>query len=423
VAFWTVRSGRIARTAIGGALRPKPATFGETLMNIRRLTAYVVRLPLKRPFTHATATRQDSENVFVRCELDDCTVGWGEGVPREYVTGETPDGCLEQLALTPVAQQLSADCNSWSDVIAVCERFQPAPVRADPRGCYGNALRCAVELSILDAFGQLMHEPVSAVTGHFEPAAEIRAIQKDVSYSAVIDAGGRHLRRDAFARRIYGFEHCKVKVGREGDDDASRLRTIRRWMGWDVDLRLDVNGGWQPDEVLEKLEPLLRCRISCLEQPVSHDNVSALTKLRRQISVLVMLDESLTGLLDAQAAVRDHTCDMFNIRLSKCGGFLASLRLAAYAKDVGHGYQLGCHPGESGVLSAAGRHWACTVGRIHYHEGSYDRHVFNQLITNEDMTFGYGGRAPALAKPGLGVTIDTAGLAGLTIAQRDFPVV
>jgi L-alanine-DL-glutamate epimerase-like enolase superfamily enzyme len=63
-------------------------------MRVRQLTVYVVRLPLKRPFTHATAARHDSENVFIRCELADGTTGWGDGVPRDYVTGETPAGCL-----------------------------------------------------------------------------------------------------------------------------------------------------------------------------------------------------------------------------------------------------------------------------------------------------------------------------------------
>ena len=94
-------------------------------MRIRRLTAYVVRLPLKRPFTHATAARQESENVFVRCELASGTVGWGEGVPRSYVTGETAAGCIEQLAATPAAEQLAADCNSLADAIRLCEGFRP----------------------------------------------------------------------------------------------------------------------------------------------------------------------------------------------------------------------------------------------------------------------------------------------------------
>src|SRR5262245_53413852 len=139
-------------------------------MRIRQLTAYVVRLPLKRPFSHASATRQESENVLVRCQLSDGTIGWGEGVPRSYVTGETPTGCLAQLAMTPLAEQLGDDCNGWPDVVRMCEQLAPTVDRDDPRGCYGNSLRCAVELSILDAFGRLLDEPVSAVTAHYAPA-------------------------------------------------------------------------------------------------------------------------------------------------------------------------------------------------------------------------------------------------------------
>jgi muconate cycloisomerase len=174
--------------------------------------------------------------------------------------------------------------------------------------------------------------------------------------------------------------------------------------------------------VFDKLTPLLRSRIGCVEQPVAHENLAAITELRRHISVPVMLDESLTSMVDAEAAVTLQACDLFNIRLSKCGGFLESLRLAAYARQVGLGYQLGCHPGESGILSAAGRHWACSVAGIRYLEGSYDRHLFDRLVTHEDITFGYGGRAPALTAPGLGVTIDTAALSRLTLAERSVPI-
>jgi muconate cycloisomerase len=155
---------------------------------------------------------------------------------------------------------------------------------------------------------------------------------------------------------------------------------------------------------------------------VPHAEVARLAELRRQIGIPVMLDESLTSQADAEAAIADRTCDMFNIRLSKCGGFLGSLRLAALARSVGLGYQLGCHPGESGVLSAAGRHWASSVAGICYLEGSYDRHLFRRLLTNEDITFGYGGQAPALTTPGLGVTINDRELERFAVVQRSFPV-
>ncbi len=391
-----------------------------TVMRIGRLIAHVVRLPLKRTFSHASATRHDSENVLVRCELSDGTIGWGEGVPRSYVTGETPEGCLAQLAATPLAEQLSAECSTWPEVVSLCERFKPALDREDPRGCYGNAMRCAVELSVLDAFGRAFGEPVSSVVQHFEPAQPILDRKREVRYGVVIDAANRGLRRKALVRRIYGIRNCKVKVGARGGDDGDRLRVIRRWIGPRMDLRLDANEAWHANELLAKVEPLLEYRISSIEQPVLHAEVQRLAEFRKSLGVAVMLDESLTSMLDAQAAIAAGTCDLFNIRLSKCGGFLNSLRLAAVAQATGLGYQLGCHPGESGILSAAGRHWACSVANIRYLEGSYDRHLFRRLLTNEDVTFGWGGVAPRLEIPGLGVTVNEAVLHDQTLSRREF---
>ena len=223
-------------------------------------------------------------------------------------------------------------------------------------------------------------------------------------------------------RRLYGFADCKVKVGHPGDDDAERIRTIRRWIGRRMDLRVDANEAWPAAELRKKLEPLIPFRISCVEQPVPHAEVNCLAEARKQIAVPIMLDESLTSMVDAEAAIAAKTCDLFNIRLSKCGGYLASLRIAAAAQAAGLGYQLGCHPGETGVLSAAGRHWACSVDRARYLEGSYDRHLFDRLLTNEDITFGYGGCAPAIKRPGLGVTIDSETLRAVEIRQQSFAV-
>jgi muconate cycloisomerase len=393
-------------------------------MHIRQLTAIVVRLQLKQAFAHASASRHESDNLLVQCELADGTIGWGEGVPRRYVTGETPATCLELLAASPLGEQLSADCTGWPEVFALCERFAPPVIRDDPRGCRGNALRCAVELSILDAYGRLFGEPLSAAARRYAPAQRILATPPHdrVIYSSVIGAGRRRLPRQAIIRRLYGFRHCKVKVGAAGDDDVARLRTIRRWLGPRVDLRIDANAAWPAADLRHKLEPLARFDVSCVEQPVPHAEVSALAELRRQIDIPVMLDESLTGEADARFAISGRTCDLFNIRLSKCGGYLASLRLAALARTAGLGYQLGCHPGESGILSAAGRQWACAVADVRYLEGSYDRHLLRRLLTNEDFTFGYRGRAPAIAGPGLGVTVNTEVLDDVALEQRRFSV-
>ena len=90
-------------------------------MRVAELVAMVVRLQLRKEFKHASFSRNYSDNLIVRCRLADGTIGWGEGVPRDYVTGETPQGALAQLAATTLSDQLKADCTNWADVNALSE--------------------------------------------------------------------------------------------------------------------------------------------------------------------------------------------------------------------------------------------------------------------------------------------------------------
>jgi len=391
-------------------------------MRIVQLKLHRLRLPLKKEIKHASHSRRESENVLVCCRLGDDTVGWGEGVPRAYVTGETVDGAIRQLYDSGLDEQLDRDCDGWDDVIAMCESIRLAEIGDNPRGCLGNAARCALELSILDAFGRCFGESVSRVTEAFKAAQSIRATHSQVRYSGAVTAGTPAAERSsAIKMRLYGFQHCKVKVGL-AENEAERLRRLRFWLGQAMVIRTDANEAWTGEQALRHMKAMQPFRIACVEQPVPHADVGALAEVRQKTSIPVMLDESLTSLFDARQAIDQRTCDLFNIRLSKCGGYLAALRLAALAHDAGLRYQLGCHPGESGILSAAGRHWLSTVQDVQFAEGSYDRHLLRRLLTREDITFGYGGRAPALTGPGLGVTVDPNALNELAQECHAIPV-
>ncbi|MEZ6090595.1 MAG: dipeptide epimerase [Pirellulaceae bacterium] len=392
-------------------------------MRIADLTAMIVRLRLRKEFKHASFSRSFSDNVLIRCRLTDGTIGWGEGIPRPYVTGESPEGTMRQLDATDLAAQLGASCDNWPDVVRMCEQYRPTVLREDPRGCMANAHRCAVELSILDAFGKLFSAPLSDVITHVPEAKQVHQPSQWVQYSSAISSGGfRKAMLSSLAMRLYGFAQCKVKVGMQSDIDPRRLRWMRRWVGSRMDLRVDANEAWTCEETVSRIEALQPYGISCVEQPVRHADVDGLSKIRSQVKTPLMLDESLTSMIDAEKAIDTGTCDLFNIRLSKCGGFISSLRLAAMANEAGLGYQLGCHPGESGILSAAGRHFATSVGGIRYCEGSADRHLLKDLITQEALTFGRGGWARAIDRPGLGVTICRKKLEPLIQESRTFKI-
>lgn len=382
-------------------------------MRIVGLAAYHVRIPLYRAIQHATTFRTETDNVVVRCELADGTVGWGEGVPRDYVTGETADSAMALLKASDLPAQLG-DCQNLPAAAVAAGEFRLAPVPGDDRGMRGNAARCAVELAVLDAFGRHFVAPVSVFVRLLAP--DLFAPQRRVRYSAAVTkARGWKSHVYPLAIRLMGFEQLKLKVGIPGIDDEKRTRRVRRRIGRRMDLRLDANEAWTPAEAVARIAALERFGISCVEQPVAHEFAATLPEVRKRVKTPVMLDESLCSMTDAERAVAGGWCDAFNLRLSKCGGFIPALRLAAFAARHGLFCQLGCQVGETGILSAAGRQFAASVGGLRYLEGSYDRHLVRNHLTVEDVTFARGGLAPALTRPGLGVTVDPAKLTAATV--------
>jgi L-alanine-DL-glutamate epimerase-like enolase superfamily enzyme len=444
-------------------------------MQVTKLIVRQVHIPLRKPIRHASFERAATENLIVECHLKNGIIGYGEGVPREYVTGETIDDAVDTIRRADLAALRAASPENLEEAITAAERIRLAPASSPPRtggsdggagpddrGIRTNAARCAVELAYLDAACRAFEKPLGEVTrlaqpGLYEPKRQVR-------YSAAItSATGWKLRLQALVRKWYGFRQCKVKVGIAGQDDVGRLRIIRKLMGRSMELRLDANEAWKVDEAAAIWERLAPFGIQWVEQPVAHAQMPELGRLRRSWAadgqparlprqaghpqgglptphppfpplerggprggrqgatgrqkMLVMLDESLCGMVDAKRCLEEDWGDLFNLRLSKCGGYLNTLRLAAFAEGK-VGCQLGCQVGETAILSAAGRHFACTVKGLLALEGSYDRWLVREALSREDITFGRGGLAPALDGPGLGIRVDRDALQRVTIRQE-----
>ena len=389
-------------------------------MSIFTLKLFKVAVPLKKVVRHASFERSVSENLVVRVTLSDGVVGYGEGVPRSYVTGETLESTFAALEAQDWARIIGRPSN-FAEVVERVKALTLPEIESDPRGMAGNAARCALELAVLDAYGRRFNESVGR-------AIELAGVQgldlfpkpQRVRYSGAITAESTKAERiSALKMRIYGFKQVKIKVGAEGQDDRRRLGRMRTILGRRMDIRLDANEAWSASELIDRVSPLLAFGPSALEQPVPHAQVGALTELRPRLGVPVMLDESLCGYPDAQSAVNDRTADLLNVRLSKCGGIFPTLQIIGLARRSGLGIQLGCHPGETSLLSAAGRHLASRVAGLRYVEGSYDRHILAANLTRDDLTFGYGGRARPLNGPGLGIVVDPALLDAMTLLTHE----
>jgi muconate cycloisomerase len=385
-------------------------------VRVAELTAFHVRIPLRRPVRHASHARTDTDNILVRCVLGDGKEGWGEGVPREYVTGETAESALTLLRNSELPAQLEP-CGDFGAAVSLAENLRLATVANDDRGIGGNAARCAVELAMLDAYGRHFGETLSTIARMLVP--ELYQFRPEVRYSgAITDSSGLKLRVAAWGYRLYGFRQLKIKVGIDGQSDTRRLRAIRRRVGRKMELRVDANEAWSAAAAADRIRELEPFGIASVEQPVPHAAVAELAKIRDEISTPVMLDESLCSMSDAEQAVAGGWCDRFNLRLSKCGGLIPTLRLAEFARRNQIACQLGCQVGETAILSSAGRQFAVSVAGLTAVEGSFDRHLVAEPLGWEDITFRFGGRAPALSGAGRGVAINPECVERVTIVKE-----
>ena len=73
-------------------------------------------------------------------------------------------------------------------MIHLCEHLEVFQTPSDSRGCYGNALRCALELSLLDAYGRLFEQSFSEVVARTASDLNLHKTQQQVRYSGVITA-------------------------------------------------------------------------------------------------------------------------------------------------------------------------------------------------------------------------------------------
>ena len=377
-----------------------------------------VRMTLKKKIKHASHDRATSDSVIVVVHLENGQTGFGEGVPRDYVTGETIESAMACLRSWNLAE-IAGSPSTYAELVNRLDTWAPETGPDDTRKIQANAARCAAEIAILDAFSRHYGQPLGDAIGLSPVAGQVnQGPPERVRYSGAITAETPFKEKiSATKMRIWGFHQVKVKAGVAGQDDAARLKRIRRRLGKHCNIRIDANEAWTPTEFGFWSDTLSFAHPSAYEQPVAHEVVAQLGEPRFRTPYPVILDESLCGLVDAESAIQGGFGEIFNLRLSKCGGILPSLRLAAKAAQSGRKYGLGCHPGESPILSAAGRAFASRVRDLVFLEGSYDRHVLATHFGTPDITFGYGGLAKPLSGPGLGISININKLDAMTISR------
>jgi muconate cycloisomerase len=368
-------------------------------MKLCRAEAFLVRLPMRLTVRHALAARRESLNLVVRLCDDRGNEGWGEGVPRDYVTGEVAETSFSHLAEVLLPSLAGAVIDDPREVLpAVSRLLSPAP---------GNqTCCCAAEIALLDLAGKAFHRSAASWFGGRR--------RESVRYSVVLPLL-EPAETTAFLDgvRSLGVSHLKIKA--EGERWPEALAEARAVLGDAVTIAVDANGSWDLDAAIGHLREMEPYRVAWVEQPLPRGREHEIPVLAVRGAIPLMADESLTTVEEARQLVRQGGYRLFNLRVSKLGGLAATHRIARIALDNGVRLQVGCQVGESSLLSAAGRLLAATLPEIEALEGSYGTRLLENDVTDEPYEFGPGGYAVVQQTPGLGVTVALERLAQLVI--------
>ncbi len=204
--------------------------------------------------------------------------------------------------------------------------------------CGGTLPYSSVTSSAVRCAADMLHMPLPDNTwtrGH-----------SGIAINGLIWMADKHTMQQAIAAKLQqGFKVLKLKIGGiDFDDELDLIRAIRRQFTPDeLEIRLDANGSFSPENAAEHLERLSPFGIHSIEQPVRQGQYGLMAELCRTSPIDIALDEDLIGLRsDAEklAMLRQIRPAYIILKPTLCGGLKESDSWRRLALQEGIGWWL-----------------------------------------------------------------------------------
>ncbi len=165
-----------------------------------------------------------------------------------------------------------------------------------------------------------------------------------------------------------GFSCIKMKIGAiDYREELSLLESIRKdFSDNEIELRVDANGAFSPDEAMDKLSELAQFHLHSIEQPIKQGNWKAMRGLCQNTPLPIALDEELIGvntLKEKEELLLKIQPQYIILKPSLVGGFGGSREWI----DLAEKYQIGwwiTSALESNIGLNAIAQWTATLNNI-----------------------------------------------------------
>ncbi|GAC1323600.1 MAG: o-succinylbenzoate synthase [Chloroflexota bacterium] len=277
---------------------------------LRSAELFLVRLPLVRPFTTSSHTKDHLDHILIRARDTDGNEGWGEcASPADPYycseTGEMSWHILKDFLLPGLLGR------SWDHPDDAAATWQAV------RG--NNFAKAGLEMACWDLFSRARNAPLAQVIGGTR-----HEIHSGVSLG--IEPSPEAIVRTVAVYLDQGYRRIKMKIG-PGRDVAYVSAVRERWP--DVLLMADANSAYTLDNPahLDALKTLDTLNLMMIEQPLADDDIVDHAQLQEQLKTPICLDESIHTVADARKALDLGSCRIINIKISRLGGVSEARRV------------------------------------------------------------------------------------------------
>lgn len=361
-------------------------------MKIKGVELRRIELPLVHPFRTSFGTESTRDILLVHV-LTENSEGWGEcaAMQEPLYSEEYVDG----------AQQVIQDHflpRLGTDVTAASIRVLLAPFHGHPMA------KAALEMAVLDAELRAVGDSLGSFLGTVRsrvPVGVSVGIFDEVP--ALLDAVDAYLSR--------GYRRIKLKI--EPGWDIDPVKAVRERFGDELMLQVDANTAYGASD-MEHLAELDQFEMLLIEQPFAAEDLLTHAEFARRITTPICLDESITSVRTAVAAIELGACSIINIKAGRVGGYLEAREIhdvcAQRDIPVWCGGMLETGLGRAANLALAGLPNFRLPGDISETARYYEHDITPPFVLEADSTI----RVPQ--GPGLGVSPDPERLREVTVS-------
>jgi L-alanine-DL-glutamate epimerase-like enolase superfamily enzyme len=198
-----------------------------------------------------------------------------------------------------------------------------------------------------------------------------------------------------------GIGSIKIKVGRDKADDPRRVALVRETAGPDVEVMVDGNGAYSPQEALLWADRFADQGVRYFEEPVSSEDLDGLGFVteRAPAGTVIAGGEYGWDLAYYDRMLGAGAVHLLQADVTRCGGITNMLRVDAMCKARGLPFSAHCAP----AISA---HVCCAMETVRHIEYFYDHTRIESLLFEGTLDPIASALEPDRVRPGLGLELD-----------------